>query len=545
MLKTIDSIFSLNTQKSEDLSFDTEFIYNYYEENETVVDDSKIIVSDFSYKKKRFIRLKFENLNQNDKADYNADNFVESVYNLSQINTLSLQEIKYFNKIDKLIPKRKFVTTRLDSKEKNLISSYYNKEKNSPFSNKIMYNHRISYLSPEYFDNNLNIVNLNSFFPESGIYKNDKVYSNVLYKDTSKAVDNPTENFELNSNGSQFNNLLPIEKTVNEITEYSVDFSKYNAIRCGILIEKFLVENEEYTFLCGKFISKSKNQSNLYISNSIEDEAVGYGKTYMYAVYNVYLYAEVDSADKCILNKYLICDHPVFSNEIDCLEKEPPPPPKNLKFMVTGERNLEIKWDEPSDYQYDAKGYQILKRSSLNEGFTVIGQLEGHNSNDLYAPEESVSDELIIKTPGEVRYRFVDNDYQKGKITIYAIRTIDAHGYFSDYSDQVAIIYDPFKQKIIYDLVSHSGAKRNMPNEKLLNKTLFFDYDDKIIDNLPMTKNIKNIKLYITPDYCQINTSEGNSHNVFQNDEEFKFTIFRLNDLVKYEKHFKIKNFIQ
>ena len=72
---------------------------------------------------------------------------------------------------------------------------------------------------------------------------------------------------------------------------------------------------------------------------------------------------------------------------------------------------------------------------------------------------------------------------------------------------------------------------------------MFFDYDDKIIDNLPVIRNIKNISLYATPDFAEIRTSEGSNFKILNNDETFKFTIFRLNDLKKYEKQFKITNF--
>jgi len=545
MLKIIDNIFSLNTsKKTQELEVDTKFVYNYYEDKETSIDDDIITVSDFSYQKKRFIRLVFKNLNESDKSDYNRDNFVESIYNMS-LKTLTAQDILMFNKIDSIIPKRKFITNTLDDKEKIKISNFFKEDKSSIFSNNIKYNQKISYLNPEIFNNNLNRLNIMSDFPENGMLLNDSKYNELIFKGKQgPKIEDPTENLELNRNGCNFVNLKVLEKTVNEIESYETDFSNYNAIRCGLLIEKFILDGEKYKFLCGKFITKNKDSQSMIINNSIEDESVRYGQTYKYVVHNVYLYSEIDSIDKCVVNKYLICDHPIITSDISCFEEEAPPPPVNLKFMITGDNSIEIRWNEPTDYQYDAKGYQILKRHSLEESFTVIAQLEGHNESDLYNPEESVLDELVVKTPGEVKYSFIDNDYQRGKITIYAIRTIDAHGYFSDYSEQVAIVFDPFKEKLIYDLVSYSGAKRNTPNEKLLNKSIFFDYDDKIIDNLPIVKNIKSIKLYVTPDYCKVKTGVDSYHNIFNNDEEYKLTIFRLNDLEKYEKQFKITNFI-
>lgn len=544
MLKTIDSIFSLNTTKSEDLQVDASFVYNFYENNETIKEDNVITISDFSYRKKRFIRLSLQNANESDRFDYNRDNFVEAVYQLSLRRSLQNQDIDLFNKIDKIIPKRRFLTNTLDEKEKILISNFYRKDKNSTTVNNLKYNHRISYLNPEIFDNDFNRINLKCDFPESDMYLNDRFYNDLVYKNSRPDILDFKENMSLNSNGCIFSNLKKLESTVNEIRGYKNDYSIFNAIRCGLLIEKFVLKDEKFKFLCGKFITSNRDSNSLELPASIEDESIKYGETYKYIVYNVYMYAEIDPSDKCVLNKYLVCDHPIITKSIECVEKEPPPPPLNLKFRVVSDTKIEISWDEPTDYQYDAKGYQILKRSSLDEPFEIIAQLEGHLSTDLYNPTETILESLIKRTPGEIKYRYTDHDYQRGKITIYAIRTIDAHGYFSNYSEQIAVVYDPFEQKLIYDLVAYSGAERNRPNEKLLPRSIFFNYDDKIIDNLPVNKNIKNISLYITPDYCQVKSSPENYHDVFKNDEEFKFTIFRLNDLKKFEKQFKITNFI-
>ena len=547
MLKTIDSLFSLNTKKNKDLNIKSDFIYNFYASDETVVDDERIIVSDFSYKKNRFIRLVFDSqsLNGPDRIDYNQDNFVQNIQNFSLKEKLTLQDLKFFNKLDKISSKRKFLINNLDEKEKNKITLFYNQEVNSSFGKDMEYSYRISYLNPEQFGSNIHEISTMSDFPEKGMKENNDNYESLILstQDNLNQIEDQSENFESDYRGCNFSKLNSFESTVNEIEIYSVDFSKYSAIRCGLLLEKFVLENSTYKFLSAKFFTKDKESSELIINSSLEDEAVKYGKTYKYVAYDVYLYSEIDPSDRCVINKYLICDHPYVTKEIACFESEPPKPPVNIRFREIDDFNVEISWEEPSDYQYDAKGYQILKRNSLNEPFSVVKQLEGHLETDLYVPEESVNESLIEKTPGIVKYKYTDNSYRKGKITIYAIRTIDAHGYFSKYSDQIAILHDPFEDKMIYDLVSKSGANRNFPNEKVLNRTQFFDYDDKIIDNLPIMKNIKNISLYATPDYGEVVTSEGSSYKTFNDNDIFKFTIFRLNDLKKYEKQFKIVNF--
>ena len=345
MLKIIDNIFSLNTnKKTQELEVDTKFVYNYYEDKETSIDDDIITVSDFSYQKKRFIRLVFKNLNESDKSDYNRDNFVESIYNMS-LKTLTAQDILIFNKLDNIIPKRKFITNTLDDKEKLKIANFFKEDKASIFSNSIKYNQKISYLNPEIFNNNLDKLNIMSDFPENGMFLNDSKYNELIFKGKQgPKIEDPTENLELNRNGCNFVNLRVLEKTVNEIESYETDFSNYNAIRCGLLIEKFILDGEKYKFLCGKFITKNRDSQSMTLNNAIEDESVRYGQTYKYVVHNVYLYSEIDSIDKCIVNKYLICDHPVITSDISCFEEEAPPPPVNLKFMITGDNSIEIRW---------------------------------------------------------------------------------------------------------------------------------------------------------------------------------------------------------
>ena len=540
MNKVIDHIFSLNGRRNKDLKVESNFIYNYYEKNETVIDDNIIKITESSRYKKRFIRLTLNNHNEIDRFNYNRDNFLPEVFNLSLINSIDKIGIRIFNKIDQMITKRKFLSIDLDEKEKSDSIRFYNKDKFTTSSNDIRYTQRISYLNPEDFGINTDKITINSFFPETGFFNQDKVYNSIIYSNISKESDDLIS--ESSSDGSIFSSLNVLSRKVNETNNMEIDFSQYNAIRCGLLLEKYILDEDgNYKFLCGKFITKNSESDELYLNSSYEDEAVRYGETYRYVASNVFLYMQNDVSDPLILNTYLLCDYPYITKEIECFESEEPPPPNNIRFSLKN-NSLKISWDEPSDYQYDAKGYQILRRYSLDEPFTIIAQLEGHDKNDLYQPRETIPEEMIVKSPGEVKYNYLDSDYKRGKITIYSIRTIDAHGMFSNYSEQIAILYDPFEDKIIYDLVSNSGAERNKPNEKIMQNSKFFKYNDNMIDNLPVLKNIKNIKLYITPDHGFVKLGNRDI-SILKDDGDYKFTIFRVNDLKKYEKDFKIKNF--
>ena len=542
MLSIIDHVFSLNTKfgANRDFRVNESFVYNYYENNETVIDDNIIRFSNESRYKKRFIRLNLISHNGSDSGDYNQDNFVQEIYDFSQSPVIDLINLKYFNKLDLLNNKRKYIINKTSNDVVENIKNFYLKDDFSSNYSFII-SERMSYLKAEKYDVTTDNLMSHDFFSFKDFKEIDNVYGELVTQNLPSQGVNQNRDEEFNV--SLFKDFTKFKSIINEVVTVERDFSNKNAIRCGLLIEKFILRDEEYDFLCAKFISKSKDSNELFLNSVYEDEAVKYGKTYRYVISNVYLYSQLDPNNKFVVNQYLVCDHPFITNDIECKEKEPPPPPANLRFKVI-EDKLEIRWDEPYDYQYDAKGYQILKRSDINSPYTIIGQLEGHSEKDLYEPQESTLESVIIRTPEVIPYKFIDNNYKKGEIAIYAIRTIDAHGYFSDYSDQIAILYDPFEEKIIYDLICYSGCKRDYPNEKILLKSKFFKYNDNMIDNLPVAKKIKNVTLYVTPDYCKTKRGEEKV-KVLKDDSNssYKFTMLRLNDLGKHEKSIKFSNF--
>jgi len=104
-------------------------------------------------------------------------------------------------------------------------------------------------------------------------------------------------------------------------------------------------------------------------------------------------------------------------------------------------------------------------------------------------------------------------------------------------------MFDPFEDKVIYDVISPEGAKRDKPNEKIKSKTLFFQNEVGVVDNLPFLQNVNKISLYVTPEFTKISRDNNQTINVFKDEAKFKFTILKLNTLSKYEKEFNIANF--
>ena len=540
-----DTIFSINTDKPRENSIKFDFVYNQYESSETIIDDKQIITRiNLNENKKRFIRIDLGNISlrsiESNSNKYDDQNFNQSIYNLSLAGSLNETQNRLFNKIDQICSNRRHIINNLDSDEARRNISYYARGQNLNRVNKeilsgaITSSQKISIA--DNFETNLSNQFLNTSFPEPDIYNQILDYDILM----SNRKEDFEESLSIIQSGNLFPKMQVLDQSLNDI-----DFNRYsriNAVKCGFLVEKFVKNREGYEFLCSRFFTKDKNTFDLSrIDFIVEDESIVYGKTYKYIVSDVFLYTTPDPENRFLLNSYLICDYPFISKDIECIETVPPPPPNNIKFFYSKDQEkLRITWDEPGDYQDDAKGYQILKRTSLSSPFEVIAQLEGHLQSDLYNPVEIVPDDIIIKTPGNVPYIYHDRSYNPGEITIYCIRTIDAHGMFSEYSSQIAILYDFFEDKLIHDMISDSGAKRNKPNEFVRQNSLFFENETNIIDNLPILKNVNKISLYITPDFVQV---KNDKEIIKILEEKYQFTLFRLNDLVQYKKTFSIKNF--
>ena len=543
MENIVDSIISINTNKIKERNVFASFIYNKYSNDETTNDDNAITNNLKSNKndiKNKFIRLRLSNLTSF--YDLDLDEFtldIPEIYNISKINNLDTSDLTYFNRQENYNHNRSYHIISLERDDVSNSISYLasNEQVAGLDTSKILStstsSSKISILKDD--DLNLDLLNNNNIFSDNDIFADD---SNLKLSIPRASQADQVKN------GFMFNTFKPFKKVINN--EEMISFSLKNGVRCGFLLEKFKFIENEYTRISARFFTKKNSEPNLEnLPGIIEDEAVQYGKKYKYVLSDVYLYAYPDVENRFMLNYYLFCDNPYITDDIECRESEKPPPPINIKFRYDEKlRQLHINWQEPTNYQYDAKGYQILKRHELSESFTVIKQLEGHQRHDDYIFKEIIDPGSKIFTEGVVPYEFIDKDYEPGRITIYTIRTIDAHGHISDYSEQLGILYDPFEEELIVDLVSNKGARRDYPNEKVRKRSIFFKSKVDIIDNLPIVKNPSKISLYITPEFGGYSKSTVNTELIdTKSDNQYQFTMTKLNNMSTYKEKFKITNF--
>ena len=536
MNEIIDAVISINTNKQYERKVISSFIYNKYSNNETTTKDNII---KFNLKrnlydiKKKFIRLslsRFTALNDQDLDEFTIN--IEELFQLSEGVKLREENLRYFNRQENFNHNRKYFISTVDENHTKKVINYYTSSNtnNSIDTDRIKNKSNSPFKMSIVKDNTLNLELLN---------ENKKLKNNIFKNDLINTEVNSSQVKKLRE-GYLFNSFVFFKQTVNG--ENFNTFAEKNGVRCGLLIEKYKLVNDEFVRSGAKFYTKKRSENNLQnLPSIVEDEAVQYGKTYKYVISDVYLYAYPDEDNRFVLNYYLLCDNKTETESIVCSENVAPPPPKNLNFMYNEEkRSLKITWEEPTNYQYDAKGFQILKRFSLDEPYTVIQQLEGHNSSDDYQFKEVIESSVITKTNG-VKFEYHDKNYEPGRITIYTIRTIDAHGFISDYSAQIAILYDPFEQKLIVDKVSVKGAKRDYPNQKIKRNSIFFKNNTDIINNVCTVLNPTSVHLYITPEYGGFIKNNGQTEQIFGSD--YQFTITKLNNMSSYKEKFKIQNF--
>jgi hypothetical protein len=529
---------------SRELECKFDFIYNNYDVKETLVDDNIISNRETNFNKDRFIRVSLEHPKSTAIAK-ESDSFMqifEKFLSYFSDRNLYEEDRNFFNKMDILSPSK--ISLIHDNKIddlKNFLKLYSGN--NSDFdendfagldrSRKISFEMDMSYEdtynTKEYIEG-FNAENIKSYLE---LVSNEEVYN---------ARKNKEDSAEKFKSGVLLPNLKTISKSINfgDVQDY-ID---KNALFCGLYVEKFCKKEDKYEFKCAKFIQRDAASKGIF-NKTLEDEAIRYGETYRYVCHYVYHFMCLNEEDRFMLDHFLLCTEPYISNDVVCKEFDSPPPPTGVSAeydKLVGK--LFLKWRHPTNYENDVKGYQVLKRNSLEEPFVLTHQLEGHLQTDAYELSELVAVDSIFKTPGYIPDYLEDETYDKNKLCIYTVRSIDAHGMLSNYSEQIAVYYDFLRDKLIVDSVATQGSRVDYPNETVRNKSIFFENKVDVVDNLPIVENPKKISVYVTPDYGTVLSGDGDEKVFPQEDNiEYQFTFSNLNSLVYRSDKFTVRNF--
>lgn len=255
----------------------------------------------------------------------------------------------------------------------------------------------------------------------------------------------------------------------------------------GYLIERFssVSTDEQPT----KFIVSRGTSS--YIDTSIR-----YGQSYSYRIRSIIaLYTDpvVDGTVTVSLLPFL--SDPSQEVVLIAEESVPPAAPADFNpYWNYQDSTLRLIWSFPNNPQRDIKYWQIFRRGSINEPFTLIRMIDFDDSVVRSEFPETIDPSLISKSQSSVNY-YVDPEFSKDSDYIYTMCSVDAHGQSSNYGMQFRVRFDRYKNKLIKELISPSGAMKQYPNT-YLNAELTLDS----VKSSGATK----MRIYFDPEYLVV-----------------------------------------
>jgi len=294
-------------------------------------------------------------------------------------------------------------------------------------------------------------------------------------------------------------------------SNYQIPDASQNTTIVGYLIQRYKLDNNSY-----------KKDKLIFIenptANNIFDVNVRYGTTYLYSIRTIARVEIPLPGDNEINNYAFYVSGKAVTTSVTCDEDVAPPPPEELGFIWNYKENkFYLTWSMPFNSQNDVKQFQIFRRKTINEPFELLeqhcfdqssikrptGEIIDGNKLDMSNEEKS-----FVKYSPTSTYSYCDDDFKINTETlqsskyIYALASIDAHGYISNYSAQVEVTFDFFKNKLVKKLISNAGAPRPYPN-LYLNVDLFKD----TIATSGMSS--QKLKIYFMPEYFKVIYNSG------------------------------------
>jgi len=300
----------------------------------------------------------------------------------------------------------------------------------------------------------------------------------------------------------------------------------------GFIIEKTeMNENGEFSIKHDPIILESSR------NNTFADTKIKYGATYSYNIRSIALVEaqaeETESGDLVVL-QFMVSSKPSESIEITCEEVIPPPPPAD--FSVHWDRSSEsalLTWSFPVNTQRDIKQWQIFRRSSIEEPFELIQLFD---FNDAVVPEPNGfpenPDKVLVEYLDGPQNFFYDFEFTKDSSYIYAICSVDAHGFSSGYSIQIECSFDKFHNKLEQTLISPSGAPKAYPNIHL--------YSDTFVDTIRDSGH-KGFQIIFDPEYLEVTDSEGSDLKLLRTDEDSFYKMNIINVDLQEQKNVEIR----
>lgn len=596
--------------KESKTEIDYSFKYIYYEDNETLTQDNSIKNIDVSQNTKKYIEINIRNVYENffnvnnegqignnlglsvtptslsqdevnvgdpnkplwrnaligrlgeisSSGDLNLEvrpiensstiyDFVDNEY-LENLNDKSLNndELNLFNTIDIIDSYTSYLQEDVNSSDIENVFSFYNIDIND--NNIESYNNFIEFskqsknlTSSLLFNDNIVKIKSKSLLKNKRIVDNLNAYRKLFVRNTSK-ITRANNDLESSINNNIFRFIFG---------SYRDSIIKNENIFIGYLVKKYLKSGEDFQLKDARFFYKNnqiKSLEEVEDNFTMRDEGVKYGQVYKYIIYPVTFSVFDSNENDNFKEAYLLCNNPIVTENIVCEEFLRPPPPINLNgFYNKNNKVFYLEWDLPVNDQQDIKGFQIFKRFSIEQPYSLVSQIESHNVNDFYTRNANVNESKLIRNENKLILEYHDKDFDPSKLNIYTICSIDAHGLVSNYSSQIGYLYNYLKNETKADLISYQGAPLFYPNLMIPKKTIFIDNDEKIVTITPKVYKKRKFTLMATPDVLKYKTISAmqvsDDKNLYKTGDKsfYKFSMFRANNNSLFEDKIKIVDF--
>ena len=229
----------------------------------------------------------------------------------------------------------------------------------------------------------------------------------TVFQDEIRALTEPSSNIQntLSAQAATYANRadeIDYQNFVPAIDETDItDPGNYETTvtKIGHVLYKYEVLSNNSTRLIKRHVLGNYDQS------SVIDTQIRYGATYLYKVRSVfqvempvtYYDATNSSNDEIKLVKFLIASEGLNKRAV-CVETTPPPPPQNIRIRLDYKNRIpDIHWQFPFNPQRDIKRFQIFRRNSVNDPFTLIAEYDFDDSTSRTSVAEVAQSSKLYK----------------------------------------------------------------------------------------------------------------------------------------------------
>ena len=217
----------------------------------------------------------------------------------------------------------------------------------------------------------------------------------------------------------------------------------------------------------GKRVKKDPIIIDRAFATAAIDAEVRYSGKYEYSIRAVALIqieAVDEETDQLYIMSGLVTSKPSSFKVITCLDYDPPPPPADFTFVWNYQKNeLMLMWNFPVVPARDIKRFQIFRRRTVDDPFTLLSEYDFDDSVVQTPRSETPRLSRVIKMKNP-RTTYIDPEFNKDSTYIYTLCCLDSHDFTSNYSEQFAVSFDRFKNKLVTRLLSPAGAPKPYPN---------------------------------------------------------------------------------